>query len=49
MYLHKPADLNYIEHSLVQHLSRFLDGYMKIMKKGFDVMKEIVLDKRTHD
>ena len=25
------------------------DEYMKILKKRFDVMKKVVLDKRTHD
>ena len=48
VYLHKPADLTHIEYSLLQHLSRFLDDYMRNMKKRFDLMKKIVLEKRTH-
>ena len=34
MYLHKPADLTQIDCSPLQHLSRSLDDYMKIMKKS---------------
>ena len=49
VHSHKPADLTHIEYSPLQHLSRSLDDYMKIMKKRFDVMKKVVLDKRTHD
>ena len=33
------ADLTHIDYSPLQHLSRYLDDYMKIMKKRFDVMK----------
>ena len=33
VYLHKPADLTLMEYSPLQHLSRCLDDYMKIMKK----------------
>ena len=33
VYLHKPADLTHIEYSPLQHLSRYLDDYMKITKK----------------
>ena len=50
VYLHKPADLTQINYNPLQHLSRSLDDdYMKIMKKRFDVMKKVVLDKKTHD
>ena len=49
VYLHKPVDLTYIECSPLQHLSRSLDDYMKVMKKRFDVMKKMVLGKKTHD
>ena len=49
VYLQKPADLTHIEYSPLQHLSRSLDDYMKIMKKRFNVMKKVVLGKRTHD
>ena len=30
-------------------MSRSLDDYMKILRKRFDVMKEVVLDKKVHD
>ena len=49
VYLHKPADLTQITCSPLQHMSRSLDNYMKILKKRFDVMKKAVLDKKTHD
>ena len=49
VYLHKPAELTQIDYSPLQHLSRSLDDYIKIMKKTFDVMKKVVLDKSTHD
>ena len=49
VYLHKPADLTQIDYRPLQQFSRSLDDYMKIMKKRFDVMKKVVLDKRTHD
>ena len=49
MYLHKPTDLTHIDYSPLQHLSRSLDDYMDIVKKRFDVIKKVVLDKRTHD
>ena len=49
VYLHKPADPTQIDYSPLQHLSRCLDNYMKIMKKRFDVMKNAVLHKRGHD
>ena len=49
MYLYKPADLAQIDYSPLQHLSISLDDYMKIMKKRIEVMKKVVLDKRTHD
>ena len=49
MYLHKPADLTQIDYNPLQHLSRSLDDYMKIMKKRFDVVKKVVLDKKTHN
>ena len=49
MYLHKPADLTQTDYNPLQHISRSLDDYMKIMKKRFDVMKMLVLDKKTHD
>ena len=49
VYLHKPADLTQIDYSPLQHLSRSLDDYMKIVKKRFDVMKKVLLDKITHD
>ena len=49
MYLHKPADLPHIEHSPLQHLSRPLDDYIKIMKKRFIVIMKMALDKRTPD
>ena len=49
VYLPKPAALTHIEYSPLQQLSRSPDGYMKIMKKRFDVLKKIVHDKRTHD
>ena len=48
VYLHKPAVLTQIDYSPLQHLSRPLDNYMKIMKKRFDVIKKVVLDKRTY-
>ena len=49
VYLHKSTDLNSIEYSPIQHLSRSLVDYMKIMKKRFDVIKKIFLDDRTHN
>ena len=49
VYFHKPADLTHTDYSPLQHLSRSLDDYLKIMKKRFDVMKKVVLDKRTHN
>ena len=50
VYLHKPADLAQIDYSPLQHMSRSLDDYMKILKKRFYVMKRVVLDKKkTHD
>ena len=49
VYLNKPADLNHIEYSPLQHLTRSLDVYTKIMKKRFNVMRKIVLDKISHD
>ena len=49
VYLHKPADLMQISYSPLQHTSRSLDDYMKILKKRFDAMKKVVLDKKTHD
>ena len=30
-------------------MSRSLDDYMKILRKRFDIMKEVVLDKKVHD
>ena len=48
-YLHKPADLTQIDYSPLHHFPRSLVDYMKIMKKRFNVMKKVVLDKRTHD
>ena len=44
MYLYKPPSLTHMEYSPLQHLSRSLDDFMKIMKKRFDVMRKIVLD-----
>ena len=49
MYLVKPADLTHIDYIPLQHLLGSLEDYMKIMKKRFDVMKKVALDKRTHD
>ena len=49
VYLHKPAELTHIAYIQLQHMSRSLDGYMSILKKRFDVMKKVVLDKKTHD
>ena len=49
VYLHKPADLTQIAYSPLQHMSRSLDDCMKILRKRFDVMKEVVLDKKVHD
>ena len=49
MCLHKPADLTQIDYSPLQHMSRSLDDYMKILKRRFDVMKKVVLDKKTND
>ena len=49
VYLHKPADLTRIDYSPLQHMSRSLDDYMNILKKSFDVMRKVVLDKKTHD
>ena len=49
VYLHKPADLTQIAYSPLQHMSRSLDDYMKILRKRFDVMKRVVLDKKVHD
>ena len=49
MYLHKPADLTQIDCNPLQHLSISLDDYKKIIKKRFDVIKKVVLDKKTHD
>ena len=43
-YLYKPADLTQIVYSPLQHMSRSLDDYMKILRKRFDVMKRVVLD-----
>ena len=48
-YLHKPAGLAHIVYSPLQYLSRSLGNYMKIMKKSFDVIKKIILDRRNHD
>ena len=42
-------DLTQIDCSPLQHLSRSLEDYMTIMKRRFDVMKKVVLEKRTHD
>ena len=36
VYLHKPADLTQIAYSPLQHMSRSLDDYMKILRKRFD-------------
>ena len=30
-------------------MSRSLDDYMKLLRKRFDVMKKVVLDKKVHD
>ena len=49
VYLHKPADLTQIAYSTLQDMSRSLDDYMKILKKRFDVMKKVMLDKKIHD
>ena len=49
VYLHKPADLTQITYSPLQHMSRSLDDYMKILRKRFDVVKQVVLDKKIHD
>ena len=49
MYLHKPADITQIAYSSLQHMSRSLDDYMKILRKRFDVMKGVVHDKKVHD
>ena len=49
MYLHKPADLTQIAYSPLQQMSTSLDDYMTILRKRFDVMKKVVLDKKIHD
>ena len=49
VYLHKPADITQIAYSPLQHMSRSLDDYMKILKKRFDVRKKVVLDRKTYD
>ena len=49
VYLHKPADLTQIAYGPLHHMSRALDDYMKILKKRFDVIKKVVLDKKIHD
>ena len=49
LYLHKPADLTHIQYSPLQHLSKFLGHFMKIMKKRFDVLRKIFLDEKAHD
>ena len=49
MYLHKQVDLIQIAYSPLQHLSRSHDDYIKKLKKRFDVMKKVVLNKRTQD
>ena len=49
VYLHKPADLTQIAYSPLQHMSRSLDDYIKILRKRFYVMKGVVLDKKVHD
>ena len=43
VYLHKPADLTQIDYSPLQHMSRSLDDYMKILKMRFDVKKKVVI------
>ena len=48
VYLHKPTDLTQIDYSPLQHMSRCLDDYIKILKKRFDVMKKVVHDKKPH-
>ena len=30
-------------------MSRSLDDYMKILRKGFDIIKRVILDKKVHD
>ena len=47
VYLHKPADLTQIDYSPLQHMSRSLDDYMNILRKRFDVMKRVVLEKES--
>ena len=49
MYLHKPADLTQFDYNPLQHMSRSLDDYMTILKRRFDVMKKVVIDKKFHD
>ena len=49
VYLHKPADLIQIDYSPLQHFTRSLDDYMKIMKRRLDVMKKVGPDNKTHD
>ena len=49
MHLHKPADLTQIAYTPLQHMSISLNDYMKILRKRFDIMKEVVLDKKAHD
>ena len=49
VYLHTLANLTQIAYSPLQHMSRSLDDYMKILKNRFDAMKKVVLDKKTHD
>ena len=49
VYLHKPADLTQIAYSPLQHMFRSLDDYMTILRKRFNAMKKVVLDKKIHD
>ena len=49
VYLHNPADLTQIDYIPLQHMSRSLADYMNILKKRFDVMKKVVLDKKSFD
>ena len=49
VYLHKAGDLTQIVYRPLQHMSRSLDDYMTILRKRFDLMKKVILDKKIHD
>jgi len=49
LYLHKPADLTNLTFDMFQGSSRAAEEYIDLLKQRFEVLKKVVVDKRTGD